>query len=145
MPFRIIPDRGQGSENGIQPSTKQRADVLQDCVSGFQFANKAGDFEEQAAAFAGQSKPAPCNADVLAGEPSRDDINGNSIGSKSFCGECSNVIVYGNLRPVAAQHLLRELFDLAECDGGESASALKAEAKAANTCEQIEYAKLAGH
>ncbi len=34
MPFRIIPERGQVSENGAKPSTKQSCDVFHDDVAG---------------------------------------------------------------------------------------------------------------
>lgn len=34
MPLRIKPERGQVSKNAVQPSTKQRCDVLHDDVSG---------------------------------------------------------------------------------------------------------------
>jgi len=44
MPLRIIPERGQVSENVAKPSTKQRCDVLHDDVAGTKFANETGIF-----------------------------------------------------------------------------------------------------
>jgi hypothetical protein len=142
MPFRIIPERGQGSENVSKPSTKQCCDVFQQDISGCQFANQTGDLVEQTAALSGKPRALPCCADVLAGEAACDDIDGNSIGSKSLCGECSNVIVNRNLGPVFAENLLRELFDLAESNGLKTARALKAKAEAADACEQVKDAEL---
>jgi hypothetical protein len=125
MPLRIIPDRGQGSENGIQPSRKQRADVLQDDEARSQFANKTGDLVEQAAAFPAQSGAEPGKADILAGEPATDNIDGNSIGSKSFAGKLSHIGVAGDTRPMLGEDAAGEVFDFAECDGFKSTSSLQ--------------------
>lgn len=45
VPFRIKPERGQLSENNVQPSTKQACDVLHDDVSRLYLANNSGVFE----------------------------------------------------------------------------------------------------
>jgi hypothetical protein len=41
VPLRVIPERGQVSENFSKPSTKQCCDVLHDDESGSYFANQA--------------------------------------------------------------------------------------------------------
>jgi hypothetical protein len=69
----------------------------------------------------------------LAGEPSTDDINGNSIGSKSFCGKRSHVSVARDIGPVLGEDFARELFDFAEGDGLEPTSSLQSQRKTANT------------
>lgn len=120
VPFRIVPERGQGSENVSKPSTKQSCDVFQDDVSGFQFANQTGDFVEQAAAFTGKPGPKSCEADVLTREAPADDIDGNSIGSKSFCGEGSHVVIAGDIWPVFGKDATGELFNFTERDGFEA-------------------------
>jgi hypothetical protein len=114
VPFRIIPERGQGSENCIHPSRKQRADVLHDNETRSQFANKTGDFVEQAAPLAFKSCAKSCKADVLAWEPAADDIDGNSIGSKSFCGKGAHVVIAGDAWPVLGEDFARERFNFTE-------------------------------
>jgi hypothetical protein len=42
MPLRIIPERGQVSENVSKPSTKQSCDVFHDDVEWSNLANKSG-------------------------------------------------------------------------------------------------------
>ena len=143
MPFRIIPERGQGSENRIQPSRKQRADVLQDNEGWSQFANKTGDLVKQAAAFASESRATSGKADVLAREAAADDIDGNSIGSKSLGCEGANVVINGNLRPVFRQHTAGERLDLAKRDRLETARPFKAEREPADTAEQVEHTQFA--
>jgi hypothetical protein len=76
----------------------------------------------------------------LAREPAADGVNGNSIGSKSICGEVADVMVAGHLRPVLGEDAAWELFDLAERDGLEPAGALQTERKAADAAEQVEKA-----
>lgn len=151
MPFRIIPERGQGSENGIQPSRKQRSDVLQDDEAWSQFANKTGDLVEQAASCACQSCAKSCEADVLAGETAADNVNGNSTGSKSFAGKLAHVAVAGHVGPVLGEDFAGVFFDFAERDGFEAIvcspfkmGALQAEAEAADAAEKIKDAQL-GH
>lgn len=133
VPLRIIPDRGQGPKNGIQPSTKQRADVLQDDELWSQFANKAGDLKEEAASLAGQPQTVTRDADVLAREATANTVNGNSIGSKSLCGKFPNVSVAGDIRPVLCEDFAREFFDLAEGDRFKSSGSFKAKAKSSNS------------
>jgi hypothetical protein len=149
VPLRIIPERGQGSENGIQPSRKQRSDVLQDDEAWSQFANKTGDFVEQAAPLACEASAKSCKANVLAREPAADDIDGNSIGSKSFAGKGADIIVAGDVRPVLCEDFAGELFDFAERDcfkaivcGTFQCGALQPKGEAANSAEQIEEAQL---
>jgi hypothetical protein len=116
VPFRIIPERGQGSENVSKPSTKQCCDVFQDDISGCQFANQTGDLVEQTAALSGKPCAFACGANVLAGEAAADDINGNSIGSKLVCGKFSHVSVARNVWPVLGEDAAREVFNFAERD-----------------------------
>jgi hypothetical protein len=85
------------------------------------------------------------NADVLAGEPAADCVNGNSICGKSVCGKGANVIVLRNLGPVFRQHLSAEGVYLAEGDRLERTAALQAEGKAPDTREKVEQAKRLFH
>jgi hypothetical protein len=137
MPDRVIPERGQGPENGIQPSTKQRSDVLQENEAGSKFANETGDLKEQSAPLAGQPQTLPCDADVLAREAAANPINGNSIGSKSLCGKLAHVLVARDIWPVLGEDFARELFDFAEGDGFETARSFKAKGKSSNAGKQV--------
>ena len=119
---------------------KQRCDVLHDDESRSYFASKTGNFAPEPAA--GSALKAALVAgvgNVLAGKSARNDVNGNSIGSKPLGGEGSHVIVTGDLGPMLRQHTAGEGFDFAEGDRLESARPLKAEGEAANTRKQIEY------
>ena len=55
MPFRVIPDRGQVSENISQPSTKQRCHVLQHRVPGSNQANGSHEWPYESRASPGKS------------------------------------------------------------------------------------------
>ncbi len=143
FPFRIIPDLGQRPENIAKPSIKQLCAVFHDDVAGSNFANEARLFSPQSASLSVKAKSAARRRKVLAGEPSADDINGNSIGSKSACGKGSNVIVNRNLRPVLGKNLTGKGLDLAEGDGFKAARALKTKGEAANPAEQIKDSQLA--
>lgn len=142
VPIRIIPERGQGSENGIQSSMKQRRDVLHDDEAGSKLANEAGIFKPKARTLASHSGAFPGAADVLAGEPSADDIDGNSIGSELCSGEFANIGVAGDIGPVLCEDAAGELFDFTECDGLETACAFEAKAKPSYTAKEIEDAQL---
>jgi hypothetical protein len=84
MPFRIIPERGQVSENSVKPSTKQSCDVLHDDISGLKLANKTGKLRPETAPLAFNASTSSGERNVLAGESSDNAINGKSIGSKLF-------------------------------------------------------------
>jgi hypothetical protein len=142
VPVRIIPDRGQVSENGSKPSTKQSCDVLHDEVSRSKLASQSGDFAPKAAARSFKACTGSSIADVLAGEPSADDIDGNSICAQSFAGKGSHVVVAGDVRPVLGEDAAGELFDFTEGDGLETACAFEAKAKPSNTGKEIEDAQL---
>jgi hypothetical protein len=122
VPLRIIPERGQVSENTVKPSTKQSCDVLQQYELGSKVANEAAYFGPQTRSGAVKSSAFSGEADVLAGEPAADDIDGNSVSGQSVGCEFSNVMVAGNLGPVLLEDAAGELLDLAKGDGLEAAS-----------------------
>jgi hypothetical protein len=90
------------------------------------------------------------SANVLAGKPTSDNVNGNSIGSKSFCGKGADIIVAGDVRPVLGEDFARERFDFAERDGFKAgvfsviSCPFKAKREAAYPAKKIEDAQL-GH
>jgi len=132
MPFRIIPDLGQVSENSAKPCsrsvtgpTKDVCDVLQDRDAWSYLINQSDQLGIEAASSAFiQSNFGPGDANILAREPTRDDINGNSVASKSVGCEFSYVMIAGNLWPMFLEDAPREFFDLAERHGLKATSAL---------------------
>ncbi len=140
LPLRIIPAFGQVSENAAKPSawlfsraSKQVCDVLHDDEAGSYFANQAVDFRPKSTTGSiAHASLRSSDREVLTWKSARDDINGNSIGSKPLSGKGANVVINGNLGPVLGQYLAGERLDLAERDRLEAASALKAEREAAD-------------
>jgi hypothetical protein len=75
-PFRIKPCFGQRSENGVQSVRSDRCDVLQDDESRSHQANDSYEFVEQAGAGAFLNAGLfACHADVLAGEPTANNVS----------------------------------------------------------------------
>ncbi len=132
MPLRIVPDRGQVSENSCKPPSKQSCDVLHDDVERSKLVNKTGIFRPKAASLSREPCPLSCEADILTGEAATDDIDGADL----FAREGSHVMVAGNLRPMFRQHAPAEWIDLAKGDGLESARSLKPKVEPADAGEQ---------
>lgn len=137
MPFCIKPERGQVAENVSKPSTKQSCDVFHNDKTGFQLANKTGVFTPEPRTFTVKSGAVSCEADILAGEASANNVNWSDI----FAPELRYVFELADVRPVFRQHAPAEWVNLAEGDGFESARALKAKAEAANSAEQVKHAQ----
>ena len=74
VPLRIVPERGQVSENVSRPPSKQSCDVFHDDVAGSYFANEPGIFAPKAGSFACDPNALSGNADVLTGEAAAYDI-----------------------------------------------------------------------
>jgi hypothetical protein len=55
MPFRVIPERGQGPENRAHPSIKQPCHVLQQQFGPSHQASGSNDMPEQAGTLTGKS------------------------------------------------------------------------------------------
>jgi hypothetical protein len=139
MPFRVMPDLGQVSENSAQPSTKQRCHVLHDRVARSYQANGSYEMPVESRTLPGQAGASPSKADVLAGESSGNDI---SLAFLKFSG--LYIVVLRHVGPTFRQYASAERIDFAEGDRLEAARALKPEREAANAAEQIEDAKLLG-
>jgi hypothetical protein len=143
VPLRVVPARGQVSENSAEPSAKQSCDILHDDKSGSKIANQSGDLAPKSRTLALDPNPRAGVTDVLAGEAAADDIDGNSSLGQSGSVEGSHVVKAGDLRPVLGEHRPRKGFDLAEGDRLEAAGALQPKAEASNPAEQVEDAELA--
>ena len=76
-------------------------------------------------------------ADVLAGEPAADDIDGNSIGSEPCCGELSDILVDRDVRPVVSEDGLAIRLSLTEGDCSHPGS-FESERESANPAEEVE-------
>jgi hypothetical protein len=139
VPLRIVPDRGQVSENGSEPETQQSCDVFHDDKIGSYLANKPSKVTPQTTSLAGKSGALPHRRNVLAGKSSANNINWSDI----FAPELGYVFKLANVWPVFCQHAPAEWVDLAEGDGFEAARALKAKAETANAAEQVKNAELA--
>jgi hypothetical protein len=137
MPFRIIPDRGQVSENNVQPSTKQRCHVLQDSVLWSNQANGSNDFPVESRTGSGQTGADPGKGNILTWESGCDNI-GFAFLEVVGC----HVAVAGDAGEILGKHGLRMRLHFAERDGLETASPFEAKAKAADAAEKIENAKL---
>jgi hypothetical protein len=72
----------------------------------------------------------------LAGKPSDDAIDGNSIGSELCPAELSHISIDRYFRPIFVEDTNGKRLNLAERDSLEPASALQAKVEAANAGEQ---------
>lgn len=87
IPERIIPERGQISENRSKPSTKQRWDIFHDDDSGSNLANDSGKLAPESRACAIEARTLACKTEILAWEPAAEDVNeGQVVGS-----DCADV------------------------------------------------------
>lgn len=143
MPFSIIPERGQVSENVSEPSTKQSCDVLHDDELGSYLANESGELRPEPASFASKTLARARQTDVLAREAANDAIRFDSVMSERFGRQSANISVAGDVGPVLGEDAAGELFDFAEGDGLETACAFEAKAKPSYAGKQVEDAQLA--
>src|SRR5579871_6828843 len=108
MPFRIIPERGQITEDDVKSAMKEVCDVLHEHELRSKLANETGIFLPQAAALAFNASTSAGPRNVLAGKASADGVNANSICGESFGGEGFDVVIAGHIRPVFREHKPRK-------------------------------------
>jgi len=142
VPFSIIPERGQVSENSANSPSKQSCDVFHEDEFGSYFANKAGELSPQSASCAFKTCATACKTNILAGKSSNDCIRENAVSSEHFCGKASNIVIDGDSRETGAQGLLRLLISFAKRYGFTQAGTRQAKVNPANTCEQAQYLQL---
>lgn len=75
VPFRIEPERGQGSENLIESPMSESWDIFQEDCRGSHLANHPSNLEEEAAAGSGEPSPEAGLGNVLAREARSDEIH----------------------------------------------------------------------
>jgi hypothetical protein len=132
VPFSIIPERGQVSENSAKSPSKESCDVFHFDEFGSNFANQAGEVAPQPASCAVKTRSTACETKVLAGKSSNDCIRSNAVRSQSICGKLSNIIIDGNPRIALSKTCARFSIELAQRHGLETASSLQAQVKAAD-------------
>lgn len=137
VPDRIKPERGQVSENGSHPETKQAWNVFHDDEAGSNLANKAPILTPQTRSRTFEANSLSSEGDILAREPAADDIDGNSVSGKSVSCEGSDIFVAGHLWPMFRQDFPTEWVDLAEGGRLEAARPLQPKAEAANAAEDV--------
>lgn len=142
MPLRIIPERAELAEHGFQSTRAKDRTVLKDDSPWPKIGDEADNLTPKPTLRPLRSSHSAGEADVLAGEAPADDVNGNSICAQSVGGKVSNVMVAGNLRPVAGKDRAGVRFNLAERDRLESTRALKAQVEPADAREERKDAQL---
>lgn len=139
VPLSIIPERGKVSQNSSSSPSKQSCDVLHDDDVRSNFANKSPVMGPESASLACEPSPLSRNADILAREPTADDVDvGNSIPSKSVGAEFSNVFIYRHPRPMLGQYAPTERLNLAESHGFKSTCALKPKGESTDAAKEVE-------
>jgi hypothetical protein len=99
IPLRIVPARGQLSENRSKPATKESCDVLQHDKSGSHLANDPREFPPKAGATPLQSGACACVAEILAREAAADEVDG---------GEVSGTSGFDIFKPLGQRPVVRE-------------------------------------
>ena len=142
VPFRIVPDLGQVTENASEPSPlpalEETNDVLHNCKLRLYLANKPTVFVPKPRPFSAKlprtcpnhrinAFPVPLRRYVLAREPTTDDFDLPNV----FTSQFSYIIVNRNQRPMFLEDRLTEWIDLTECNSLHS-SLLKPKTESAN-------------
>jgi hypothetical protein len=76
MPFRIIPERSERPEHLIQSTSAKGADIFDEDVARPERGDRFGVLEPESATFASESGAFSGEADVLAGEPPAQQVDG---------------------------------------------------------------------
>jgi hypothetical protein len=131
LPFRVIPARGQVSQNSLHSPSKQSCDVFHDNVPRSKFANDSCVLTPESRAFAVDADSLAGVADVLAGESSTNDVNRCEIVFPAF----SDVVKALRSREVPCEDTPSVIFNFDLPDGFNSRS-FKAKVESSDTTEQ---------
>jgi hypothetical protein len=134
MPFRIKPDLGHVSENGSQPSTKQRCHVLQQSPLRSNHAKGSNDFPVESRTGSGKSGAVSGETDVLTGEASRDNIR---FTFREF--HCGYVFIDGDAGKVLFDDGAGVRLDLAEAHGVKTTCPVEAKRHPGYSRKKIEH------
>jgi hypothetical protein len=142
VPLRIEPDLGQVAEYPSKPiapsSLKKVWDVFHDEEPGSKLASESDHLGPEPATRPVNSSLRSGAREVLAGEPSADDIDGNSICRKPLGGKLSDILVPFDVGPMLLENSPAERVDLALRDGDEAARPLKTKLETANAGEEAQ-------
>jgi hypothetical protein len=116
IPFRVIPARGQITEDISKSGTKETWDVFQQCNPRSKNANESPEFGPQPAGVV-LCEPLSGDTNWLAGEPS-----GEYVHTGGILANVVNVVIAVNLRPVFGENLLAPFVALAKPRGAETNS-----------------------
>lgn len=75
MPFRVIPERGQVTEDSVESANNECCNVFHDDVAWSQLANDAGEFTPQSASRSMYPLALADVADVLTGKPAGNHVH----------------------------------------------------------------------
>jgi hypothetical protein len=99
--FRVIPERGQRSENSVGSSSKESCDVFHDDESRSYLANDPSELVPKTGPCSCEANTLSGNADVLAWEAAADDIDAPLA---FLWRERPHVFPTANFRPVLGEH-----------------------------------------
>lgn len=118
IPLRVVPERGQLSENDSEPPSKESCGVLHDEDARSKFANDAGDLEEKGGSLASESGSSPGGTEILAGEAGAEDVDAVEVPPSAV----DDVPFDRRMRPPPREHAPRECFylDVPRDDGIEA-------------------------
>lgn len=136
VPFRIIPERGQVSENSANSPSKQCCDVLHDDDPWSKLANQSGELGPQSASCASKTRSTACEANILAGKSSNDCIRLNPVCSQSIGGKRSNIVIKRNSRETRREGGLGFTIELTQSYRLKTARALQPQVKATDPREE---------
>lgn len=136
MPLRVIPERGQLSENSAQPSSQEACDVLHDDEAGSYEANESRKLCPKSRARAVEPKIFASDRKILTGKSAADDIY-TPQEIQLYQANTVHVAEVRDVRPVPGQHAATVRVNFRERHGFH-AGPFEAERKSANTRKQIE-------
>lgn len=131
VPLRVIPARGQVSENSPESSSKESCDVLHDDVPGSKLANESCVLGPKTRAGTVDPGSAAGEGEVLAGEPAAEDVDRGDICASEF----GDVGVARHVGPVTGKDSAAELLGLALPHNSHTGP-FEAEIKAAHPTEE---------
>lgn len=137
MPLRVIPDRGQVSEDGAESAAPERGDVFDDHPPWSKVANESSEVSPQTRPLACKTSTFAGEGDVLARKSAADEVDPSVAANKLGCVQLRDVVVAIDTGPTLGEHLSAVGFDFAEGNGAH-AGALKPEAESADAGEEVE-------
>jgi hypothetical protein len=138
VPLRIIPDRIEAPEAGIQSARAKGRDIFSDDETRAGFADDAEHFEPETGSLSVEPGSFAGEADVLARKSATHDIRSRQTISRELIGiELPNVTVNLNSWPMFTENLDGVRFTLTESDRPETSSPFQTEAEPSDPGEQI--------